>query len=114
MVLAGRTSRAREAALALMDRDSFDSLLIRQYDWAAKRLRKAKRAHAKARCQILAGNMYILHKSMVRAVERRHGPAVVYLGTEFVSPTPVVDLTSSDDQASPVVLVVDLTNDPDA
>jgi hypothetical protein len=51
---------------------------------------------------------------MIRAVERRHGPAVVYLGTEFVSPTPVVDLTSSEDQASPVVLVVDLTDDPDA
>jgi hypothetical protein len=51
---------------------------------------------------------------MIRAVERRHGPAVVYLGTEFVSPTPVVDLTSSDDQASPVVRVVDLTDDPDA
>ncbi len=40
-------------------------------------------------------------------------PAVVYLGTEFVNR--VADLTSVDGQPpAPVVLVVDLTNDPDA
>jgi hypothetical protein len=113
MVLAGITSREDEAALALLDRDSFDTLLIEHYGGAAKWLRKAKRAHA-ARRQIWKGNMHVLRERMERAVERRYGPAVVYVGTEFVNPTPVVDLTSSEDQPSPVVLVVDLTNDPDA
>lgn len=112
MVLAGIMSREEEAALALLDRDSFDSLLIEHYGGAVKWLRKAKRAHATARRQIWDGNMHVLRERMERAVERCHGPAVVYVGTEFV--TRVVDLTSSEDQPSPVVLVVDLTNDPDA
>jgi hypothetical protein len=112
MVLAGITSREDEASLALLDRDSFDSLLIEHYGGAVKWLRKAKRAHATARRQIWDGNMHVLRERMERAVERCHGPAVVYVGTEFV--TRVVDLTSSEDQPSPVVLVVDLTNDPDA
>ncbi len=111
MVLAGITSREDEASLALLDRDSFDTLLIEHYGGAVKWLREVKRAHA-ARRQIWKGNMHVLRERMERAVERRHGPAVVYVGTEF--PTRVVDLTSSEDQPSPVVLVVDLTNDPDA
>ncbi len=33
LVLAGRTSRTREAALALMGRDSFDSQLVRSHEF---------------------------------------------------------------------------------
>jgi hypothetical protein len=77
MVLAGIMSREEEAALALLDRDSFDSLLIEHYGGAVKWLRKAKRAHATTRRQIWDGNMHVLRERMERAVERCHGPAVV-------------------------------------